>query len=176
MKRGGKSLWVSIIIVVVLIAVSVAALATGRLEPVLGLDLKGGVSVILSAPDGTPSDTMQQALENIRNRVDAFGVGEPDIALSGNTIEVQIPGLSDSTIQQRAVDLQCIADAKGATYGCASDAKTPTTALTGFEVTSKQSQVCVFAGSAQLACYDSQTAADAGKQGITPTPKASPSG
>jgi len=173
-KRGGKSLWVSIIIVVVVVALSVTAFATGRLKPVLGLDLKGGVSVILSAPDNTPPDTMQQALENIRNRVDAFGVGEPDIALSGNTIEVQIPGLSDSTIQQRAVDLQCIADAKGATYGCASDAKTPTTALTGFEVTSKQSQVCVFAGSAQLACYDSQTAADAGKQGITPTPKASP--
>jgi protein-export membrane protein SecD len=174
-KRGTKGLWVSIVIVLVVVALSVAAFATGRLEPVLGLDLKGGVSVILSAPDGTPSDTMQQALENIRNRVDAFGVGEPDIALSGNTIEVQIPGLSDSTIEQRAVDLQCIADPKGATYGCASDAKTPTTALTGFEVTSKQSQVCVFAGSAQLACYDSQTAADAGKQGITPTPKTSPS-
>ncbi|MFL5790248.1 MAG: protein translocase subunit SecD [Actinomycetota bacterium] len=175
MKRGGKGLWVSIIVVVVVVALSVAAFATGRLQPVLGLDLKGGVSVILSAPDGTPPDTMQQALENIRSRVDAFGVGEPDIALSGNTIEVQIPGLSDSKIEQRAVDLQCIADPKGSTYGCASDAKTPTTALGGFEVTSKQSQVCVFAGTAQLACFDSQTAADAAKQGITPAPKTSPS-
>ena len=85
MKRSTKGLWVSIIIVVVVVALSVGAFATGRLEPTLGLDLKGGVSVILSAPDGTPPDTMQQALENIRNRVDAFGVGEPDIALSGNT-------------------------------------------------------------------------------------------
>jgi preprotein translocase subunit SecD len=74
-KRSGKGLWVSIIVVLVVVALSVAAFATGRLEPVLGLDLKGGVSVILSAPDGTPSDTMQQALENIRSRVDAFGVG-----------------------------------------------------------------------------------------------------
>ena len=61
MKRS-RGLWVSIIAVVLLVAVSVAAFATGRLEPVLGLDLKGGVSVILSAPDGTPAATMEQAL------------------------------------------------------------------------------------------------------------------
>jgi hypothetical protein len=174
MKRS-RGLWVTVVIVAVVIALSVAALASGRLQPVLGLDLKGGVSVILSAPDGTPSDTMQQALENIRNRVDAFGVGEPNIALSGNTIEVQIPGLSDSTIQQRSVDLQCIADPKGATYGCASDAKAPTTALQGFEVTSKDSKVCIYAGSDQLQCFSSQSAADTAKQGITPVPKTSTS-
>ena len=40
---------------------------------------------------------MEQALENIRNRVDAFGVGEPDIVLSGDTIEVQIPGAAEAT-------------------------------------------------------------------------------
>jgi protein-export membrane protein SecD len=174
MKRS-RGLWVSVVIVAIVIAVSVAALATGRLEPVLGLDLKGGVSVILSAPDGTPSDTMQQALENIRNRVDAFGVGEPDIALSGNTIEVQIPGLSDSTVQQRSVDLQCIADPKGATYGCAGDAKAPTTALQGFDVTSKDTKVCIYAGSDQLQCFESQAAADAAQKGITTAPKISTS-
>ncbi len=174
MKRS-RGLWVTVVIVAVVTALSVAALASGRLQPVLGLDLKGGVSVILSAPDGTPSDTMQQALENIRNRVDAFGVGEPNIALSGNTIEVQIPGLSDSTVQQRSVDLQCIADPKGATYGCASDAKAPTTALQGFEVTSKDTKVCIYAGSDQLQCFESQSAADAAQKGITPAPKTSTS-
>ena len=35
---------------------------------------------------------MNQALENIRRRVDAFGVAEPDIFVTGNNIEVQIPG------------------------------------------------------------------------------------
>ena len=45
--------------------------------------------------------------------MDAFGVGEPDIALSGTTIEIQIPGLSDSTVEERAADLECIADAEG---------------------------------------------------------------
>ena len=51
---------------------------------------------------------MEQALENIRNRVDAFGVGEPDIALSGNTIEVQIPGSADATVRRRTADLFCL--------------------------------------------------------------------
>ncbi|MDP9184622.1 MAG: protein translocase subunit SecD [Actinomycetota bacterium] len=173
MKRS-RGLWVSVIAVVVLIAVSVAAFAAGRLSPVLGLDLKGGVSVILSAPDGTPAATMEQALENIRNRVDAFGVGEPDIALSGTTIEIQIPGLSDSKVEQRTVDLHCITDPKGATYGCASAVQTPTTALRGFSVDSKDAKVCVFAQETQLTCADSQAAADAAKAGITAEPKASP--
>jgi protein-export membrane protein SecD len=176
--KRSRGLWVSIIAVVVLVAVSVAAFAAGRLEPVLGLDLKGGVSVILSAPDGTPAATMEQALENIRNRVDAFGVGEPDIALSGTTIEIQIPGLSDSKVEQRSVDLQCITDPKGATYGCADTPEPPTVALRGFDVTSKDAKVCVFAEDVQLSCFDSQSAADAAKAGITSESKASltPSG
>ena len=88
---------------------------------------------------------------------------------------MQIPGLSDSTVQQRSVDLQCIADPKGATYGCASDAKAPTTALQGFEVTSKDTKVCIYAGSDQLQCFESQSAADAAQKGITPAPKTSTS-
>ncbi len=174
MKRS-RGLWVSVVAVALIVAVSLAAFALGRLEPVLGLDLKGGVSVILSAPDGTPTATMEQALENIRNRVDAFGVGEPDIALSGTTIEIQIPGLTDSKVEQRTVNLQCITDPKGATYGCADTAETPTVALRGFDVASKDSKVCVFAGDVQLSCFGSQAAADAAKTGITPQPKAAAS-
>jgi protein-export membrane protein SecD len=166
-----RGLWVSVIAVGVLIAVSISAFAANRLRPLLGLDLQGGVSVILSAPAGTDADTMNTALDNIRNRVDAFGVGEPDITLSGNTIEIQIPGLSDSKIEQRSADLYCIADAKGATYGCADSQGPPTTALSGFTTFSQDTKVCVFAGDVQLACYGSQAAADAGKKGITPDPK-----
>jgi preprotein translocase subunit SecD len=169
-----RGLWVSVVAVVLLIVLAVTAFAAGRLEPVLGLDLKGGVSVILSAPDGTPAATMDQALENIRNRVDAFGVGEPDIALSGTTIEIQIPGLSDSKVEQRSVDLQCITDPDGATYGCDDTADAPTVALRGFGVSSQDSKVCVFAGDTQLSCYGSQASADAAKAGITPEPKTAP--
>ena len=172
MKRS-RGLWVSIVLVGILICVSIAGFAASRLKPLLGLDLQGGVSVILSAPDGTDAATMNQALDNIRNRVDAFGVGEPDITLSGTTIEIQIPGLSDSTVQQRPADLYCIADPKGATYGCADDKAGPTEALSGFTVTSQVSKVCVYAKDLQLACYGSQVEADSQKAGMTPEPKQS---
>ncbi len=100
MKRT-RGLWLSIAMVALLVVGSLIGFATGALQPTLGLDLEGGVSVILTAPEGTPRDVMDQALTNIRNRVDAFGVGEPDIVLSGNTIEVQIPGLTNGTIEER---------------------------------------------------------------------------
>jgi preprotein translocase subunit SecD len=106
--KRNRGLWISVIFVAILVVASSLSFAFGVFKPVLGLDLEGGLAVILSAPEGTDPGTMQQALENIRNRVDAFGVGEPDIFVSGNTIEIQIPGLSDSKVEQRDVNLYCI--------------------------------------------------------------------
>ncbi len=115
--RRTRPLWVSIAFVLALVGGSVAAFATGT-RPVLGLDLEGGVSVILSAPDGTPPDVMDQALENIRERIDAFGTAEPVLYVTGANIEVQIPGLARGTIRERAVDRSCLLDADGVSYGC----------------------------------------------------------
>jgi preprotein translocase subunit SecD len=45
----------------------------------------------------------EQALETIRNRIDQFGVSEPDIRIQGeNRILIQLPGIKDT---QRAKDL-----------------------------------------------------------------------
>lgn len=45
----------------------------------------------------------EQALETIRNRIDEFGVSEPDIRIQGSDrIQIQLPGVSDT---QRAKDL-----------------------------------------------------------------------
>jgi len=173
--KRNRGLWISVIFVAILVVASSLSFAFGVFKPVLGLDLEGGLAVILSAPEGTPPDTMQLALENIRNRVDSFGVGEPDIFLSGNTIEVQIPGLSDSTVQQRDADLYCIEDADQASYGCSTDQSVATEALSGFTVASQASQVCLNdANGDQLQCYASQQEADTAKKGITTAPKASP--
>ena len=68
MKRT-RGLWLSILFVTVLIVGSVVAFAAGT-RPVLGLDLEGGVSVVPTAPSGTPKDVMDLALENIRNRIE----------------------------------------------------------------------------------------------------------
>lgn len=63
-------------------------------------NIDGGVCFTLVLPD-KESDSIkkmatEQALETIRNRIDEFGVSEPDIRIqSGNKILLQLPGISD---------------------------------------------------------------------------------
>ncbi len=185
MKRT-RGLWASTLIVSALALASLVGLVTGRLSPTLGLDLEGGVSVILSAPDGTPEDVMQQALENIRNRVDAFGVGEPDIVLSGTTIEIQIPGLARGSIEERDKVQSCLVDADGTNFGCAPDDTQAQAALDELVVESRPAGACVVdRDGEQLACYGSREEAAASLAAIQVTakdasssasPSASPSG
>jgi preprotein translocase subunit SecD len=170
--KRSRGLWISVIFVAILVLGSAFSFAFGVFKPVLGLDLEGGLAVILSAPAGTDQGTMNQALENIRNRVDAFGVGEPEIFLSGNTIEIQIPGLSNSTVQQQSTDTYCIEDPNGDSYGCSADQSNAQEALSGFSVGSQPRQVCLLDGNGdQLQCYASQQEADTAKGGITVAPK-----
>ncbi len=69
----------------------------------LGLDLQGGLSVILQAPEGTSSDDMDQALDIIQNRVNKLGVAEPEIQRQGtDKISVQLPGIDNP---QQALDI-----------------------------------------------------------------------
>jgi SecD/SecF fusion protein len=66
------------------------------LKPKLGLDLRGGLSVTLTAPEGTQTDLLDQAVEVLRNRVDSAGVAEPEITREGsNNIFIQLPGTND---------------------------------------------------------------------------------
>ncbi|HNS31593.1 MAG TPA: protein translocase subunit SecD [bacterium] len=66
-----------------------------------GLDLQGGVHVVLEveeadAEDKSLSDMTERALEIIRNRIDALGVTEPVIQKEGtNRIIVDLPGVGD---------------------------------------------------------------------------------
>jgi len=68
----------------------------------------GGVqTIMLDIPDGDRDQieklAVDQALETIRNRIDQFGVSEPDIRRQGeNRILIQLPGIKDT---QRAKDL-----------------------------------------------------------------------
>jgi preprotein translocase subunit SecD len=71
-------------------------------SPQLGLDLKGGVSVVLKPTNETPPETLEQAIEIIRNRIDSLGVVEPEITRQGGNILVQIPGVKD---RDRAIAL-----------------------------------------------------------------------
>lgn len=96
MKTGVGRLVASITFIGVLVGASVFGFLGADLRPSLGLDLVGGVSVVLTAPDGTGTAELDKTLETIRNRVDAFGVAEPDITRQGDlNIQVQIPGLAE---------------------------------------------------------------------------------
>jgi SecD/SecF fusion protein len=66
----------------------------------LGLDLRGGTQILLEAQD-TPevtvdSEVTNRTLEVLRRRVDAFGVAEPTLQVSGDRrIIIELPGLDD---------------------------------------------------------------------------------
>jgi protein-export membrane protein SecD len=102
--KSGTRYAVSALFVVALALVTVFGFIRG-LRPLLGLDLVGGVSVVLTAPDGTPPPVMERTLETIRARVDAVGVAEPDISLQGDVnIQVQIPRFGGAS-RDRLLDL-----------------------------------------------------------------------
>jgi len=67
----------------------------------LGLDLQGGLEVVLQAVPPKGQKVTQQGLDNavsiMRSRVDKLGVAEPEIRKQGgNQIVVQLPGVKDA--------------------------------------------------------------------------------
>ena len=64
-------------------------------RPVLGLDLQGGVSIVLFPVEGSDTSALDPAADIIRNRVDALGIAEPEVNRQGDTIVVDLPGVSD---------------------------------------------------------------------------------
>ena len=90
-----------IAIIVVAAGGVVYTLVSGN-EPLLGLDLQGGASVVLEPTRDPEPEELEVAVEIIRNRVDGLGVAEPEISTQGGNILVQLPGVDE---QQRALDL-----------------------------------------------------------------------
>jgi preprotein translocase subunit SecD len=82
-----------LIVAVVAVGVFVATLVAGN-KPGLGLDLQGGISVVLQPvvngqpQKKVPAEALDQTKQIIENRVNAIGVGEPDITVQGKDILV----------------------------------------------------------------------------------------
>ena len=175
MKRS-RGLWVSLLFVGALVVASLASYI-GGVRPVLGLDLEGGVSVTLQAPDGTPPEVMNQALENIRRRIDAFGTAEPQLFVSGTNIEVQIPGLARGSVKERPTDQFCIVGEGQQTFGCFD---TQTAADTEFKAAAVKpfvQTVCLTGDiwGSTPPCFGTQADADAAIKAITVAPGPAPS-
>jgi SecD/SecF fusion protein len=104
MSDRRRSLFI-LLLVVGLIAASAVVVATKPTK--LGLDLQGGVQLVYEGKPTPQQPTVDQqaldrALQIMRERVDAFGVAEPELALiGGNQVEVNLPGVEDA---DRAAD------------------------------------------------------------------------
>jgi len=88
-----------LLIVLGLLAGSVAVLFTQSTK--LGLDLQGGVRLVYQGKPtkqtAVTAESLQRALDIMRERVDAFGVSEPELARTGeDQIEVNLPGVEDA--------------------------------------------------------------------------------
>lgn len=92
------------------IFLSVVALALGATfaagnEPSLGLDLQGGVSVTQEPVGDYNSESLDVAVERIRERVDSLGVAEPEIIRQGDAIVVNLPGVENQDEAIRLVQV-----------------------------------------------------------------------
>ena len=91
------------------LGVLVASLVVIIFRPLnLGLDLRGGVRIVLEAQDTdavkVDADAINGVLAIIRDRVDSLGVAEPVIATKGlRQIVVELPGLDDADRALRMV-------------------------------------------------------------------------
>jgi len=83
-----------IVTVVAIVGMFVATLVSAS-RPVLGLDLQGGISIVLYPVKGSDFSALNTAVDVIRNRVNGLGIAEPNVQRQGNTIVVDLPGVKD---------------------------------------------------------------------------------
>lgn len=115
MKAKNLALFIVIILLISFFAyIAAYGLNIGKYEvlPVkelikLGLDLRGGATVLLEAKDDANDpvndEKMERAIATIRQRIDSLGVTEPVIVRQGTRrIEVQLPEIQDP---QRAMEM-----------------------------------------------------------------------
>lgn len=113
-ETSRRKRWLGLVLSVLLVAFCLEAAFPPKDKIGLGLDLRGGTSFLIQlAPQDdkeiTP-DLLDQAVEVIRKRVDAYGVSEPVITPQGtDRILVQIPGLDTKQIEVTKKELQKVA-------------------------------------------------------------------
>ena len=65
-------------------------------SPLLGLDLKGGVSVVLRPEGKVTNATIQQSVAIIDRRVNGLGVANSNITRQGQDIVISLPGIKNA--------------------------------------------------------------------------------
>jgi preprotein translocase subunit SecD len=88
---------------VVLVVVTFVATLLSDNRPLLGLDLQGGISIVLFPVEGTDPARLDDAVNRIRDRVDGEGIVEPEVNRVGDTIVVDLPGVKDRAKAEQLV-------------------------------------------------------------------------
>ncbi|MBO0847020.1 MAG: protein translocase subunit SecD [Nocardioides sp.] len=96
--RPGRT--VAVFFIVLAIAYGLVALI-GTWKPALGLDLRGGTQIQLTAKGSVSSSNLNEAASIIDSRVNGSGVAEAEVTTQGNNmIVVQIPGNTNNSLVQ----------------------------------------------------------------------------
>jgi preprotein translocase subunit SecD len=105
-----RRLWTSLIgVVLIVIATLVYNVATEN-TPILGLDLQGGVSVILAPVEPASEQDLLIIRDLIRDELERRGIAEPDVRVQGQTIVVDLPGVRDQGEALSAVDVSGVVE------------------------------------------------------------------
>ncbi|MGH8998966.1 MAG: protein translocase subunit SecD [Acidimicrobiia bacterium] len=91
MGRGNGKL----IFCLAVVLIPLAAVLVTDTTPKLGLDLQGGISVVLAPVEEAPDDSLEVAVDIMRERVDSLGVAEPELSRQGDNITVDLPGVDN---------------------------------------------------------------------------------
>lgn len=93
--RHRSLVWTLVGFVMIAVVALGATLVSGN-KPLLGLDLRGGVSVVLR-PQGTVDNaTLAQAVTIIQRRVNGLGVANSTVQRQGHDVVIELPGIKDS--------------------------------------------------------------------------------
>lgn len=106
-KKAQRTLTWFVVIVLGLLAILGGGVLWGGASfvPKLALDLEGGTQIILApqleSGQTVSQEQLDQSVAIIRQRVDATGVAEAEIATSGQNVVVSLPGVPDEATMER---------------------------------------------------------------------------
>lgn len=113
MNSNLKKVLAVLVIIVIVFGWYVTIFGIGSVSPIkeklkLGLDIKGGVYVLLEAQTDATGDELKQIMEQtqavIENRVNQMGLTEPVVTIEGNNrIRVELPGEENAEAAIKAV-------------------------------------------------------------------------
>jgi preprotein translocase subunit SecD len=98
-----RKYWAYLLGSVAVVVIALAATLIVGNEPVLGLDLQGGISVRLFPAGNFSSSSLDTAKNIIDRRVNGLGVSDAEVTREGNNIVIDLPGVKDRDKAKRLV-------------------------------------------------------------------------